>query len=246
MELQEQFDELTTNFNAMKDTHAAALADMIAENDRMKNHMNEAVAKEKLVKTEKRTLQEEFETFKTENDLGAEQTEKMNEIITQKLEKKQESFDLQFGEVNTKLADSENSYTVLKTRYDKERIGGALRKAAEKAGVLPDGIEDVISRAGNLFTINEEGGIESRDADGNIRKIGKKIASPDSFVDSLKDTASHLWPASKGSGAQGGSSPGTDDGVNPFAKDTINYTLQSQMIRNDPAKAERMKVAAAK
>jgi chromosome segregation ATPase len=244
MTLEEQLADLTKKFEKAEGKYTAQLTEMQEENNRMKNHMNDAVAKEKAVKLERNSLQDQFDTFKTENELGKEQNDKMNEIIAQKLEKKQEAFDTQFNEVNQQLTDSQKGFTALKSQYDNERISGAIRKAAETAGVIPGAIDDVIGRASGVFSINEEGSIESRDSDGNLRKIGKKIASPDAFIESLKDSAAHFWPASQGGGASGTKGNKTDSGANPWMKETRNFTKQAQMKRADPDKAARMEQAA--
>lgn len=243
MTLEEQVAKMQKDMEKMTTSHSAALTTMQEENDRMKGHMNAAVAKEKEVKAAKKLIEEQFETFKTEGELGKEQTEKMNELVAQKMEKVQETFDVTLNELNGQLSEAQGNFGKLKKQYDEERISGSLRKAAEKANVLPSAIDDVIHRANGVFSVSEDNKIESRDNDGNLRKIGKKIASPDSFVDSLRDTASHLWPPSGGSGAQGHSQAG-DDGVNPWAKATRNFTEQARMKRADPAKAERMANAA--
>lgn len=235
---------------ALIKTQNASIVSLGGEKDSMKSKMDQLLTETKTAKNDKRdfetkfaTLTTEFEEFRTNSSLDEDTKKKLNELVSQKVEKQQTKFDEQVAEMQSSLSDAQGKYGDLKSRYDNERIGGALRKAAESAGVIPSAIDDVVSRAFGIFSISEEGTLESRDSDGNLKKIGKKIASPDVFVESLKDSASHLWPVSKGSGANG-SSGGSNDGVNPFAKDTLNYTEQARLVRADPAKAERMRAAA--
>jgi len=236
---------------ALIQTQKASLDALGGEKDSMKAKMDQLLTETKTAKTDKRefetkfsTLTTEFEEFKTNSTLDAESKQKIDELVAQRVESAQSKFEENITTMQEQLDTSQGSYTKLKTQYDQERIGGALRKSAEAAGVIPSAIDDVISRAHGVFSVSEENAIESRDSDGNLRKIGKKIASPDVFVDSLKESAPHLWPASKGGGSQGAKGSGSDGGVNPFAKDTINYTAQALLKKSDPDKAARLQKAA--
>ena len=236
---------------ALIDKQKVNLEALGGEKDSMRAKMDQLLTETKTAKHDKRdfelkfsNLTSEFEEFKTSSSLDADTKQKVDELVSQRVEKLQTKFDAQTLEMQTSLTDAQSGYSKLKLQYDSERVNGALRQSAEKAGVLPTAIDDVISRATGVFSISEEGALESRDSDGNLRKIGKKIASPDVFVESLKDSAAHLWPQSKGSGANGSIS-GSNDGVNPFSKDTLNYTDQAKLMRSDPSKAERLKAAAA-
>lgn len=189
------------------------------------------------------TLQQQLEDLKDKNALGEENIKKVNELVASKVEAAQTRFDTQVTELNEQLTTSQTGFKTLQQKYDGERISGAVRKAAEKAGVIPGAIDDVIARARGMFAISEEGLVEARDQDGNLIKIGKKIASPDVFVEALKESAEHLWPDSKGTGAKG-SKGGGATGPNPFAKETFNLTEQALLVKSDPQKAERLRAQA--
>lgn len=190
------------------------------------------------------TLQQQLDDMKNKTALGDENMQKVNDLVAQKIEIKQAEFETALEELNGQLNESQQQYTGLQQKYNGERISSAVRSSAEKAGVIPSAIDDVIARANGVFSVSEEGNIESRDSDGNLMKAGKKVMSPDVFVETLKESAGHLWPSSTGTGAQGSSGDGSGGGVNPFAKETLNYTEQAKISRTNPEKAARLKAQA--
>ena len=242
MELEEAERELAalkTKLTARDDEITRVLSknnELLAETKQAKGARTE-------LKDSVSTLQQQLEDLKNENTLGEENIKKVNELVAGKVEAAQTKFDTQVNELSEQLTTSQTGFKALQQKYDGERISGAVRKAAEKAGVIPSAIDDVIARAHGMFTISEEGIVEARDQDGNLAKIGKKIASPDVFVEALKESAEHLWPGSKGTGAKG-SKGGNVTGTNPFAKETLNYTEQAKLRKVDPEKAERMRTQA--
>lgn len=65
------------------------------------------------------------------------------------------------------------------------------------------------------------------------------------LVDNDPDRKSLLKGSAAAGGGAGGGGGGSDfEGVNPWAKDTRNLTIQGQIIRKDPEKARRLAAAA--
>lgn len=222
---------------------ADELSRVLNKNEELLSETKQAKAERNELKESVSTLQQQLEDMKNNSLLGEENMQKVNDLVAQKLELRQAEFETKLEEAQNRYVQTETQFNELRQKYDNERISGALRQAAEKAGVIPSAIDDVIHRANGVFRVSEEGTIEARDRDGNLVKEGKKVMSPDVFVDSLKESAGHLWPQSQGVGAQGSNGSGTT-GPNPFAKDTINYTEQARLVKSDPQKAARLKAQA--
>ena len=232
---------------ASQDTALSALR---GEKDRMSVKMSDLLNETKEAKTARNgfkdqlaALTTEFGDFKNNASLGEENMQKVNDLVSSKMEAITAGFETTIDELTASLTEAQGSYGKLKGQYDGERISGAIRKSAEKAGVLPGAIDDVVLRSGGVFSVAENGSIEARDADGNLMKSGKKLMSPDVFVEGLKDTAAHFWPGSQASGANGAKGAAGSK-VNPFSKDTLSYTEQAKMMRSDPDLANRMKAEA--
>ena len=88
-----------------------------------------------------------------------------------------------------------------KSRYEVSIVDAEIRKLAIKEGVLPDAIDDVLSRGRAIFSYGEDGSVEARTSAGELLKIDDKLVTPISWVKTLPR---HYWPASEGAGATGG------------------------------------------
>lgn len=83
-----------------------------------------------------------------------------------------------------------------------------IRAAAAKAGVHTSAIDDALLRARNLFSLDDNGNPVQFDEDDEtvvLGKDGKTPFSPDEWLESMKETSPHWFPAgASGGGAQGG------------------------------------------
>ncbi|MCP3665735.1 MAG: hypothetical protein GY696_25110 [Gammaproteobacteria bacterium] len=218
------------------------------EIDRMRGHQTTLLEETKRAKAARgessdamaalMTKVEELENKNLVNDGNYE------ELLTRQTEKMKLEYEGKLGDTTAALEDFQNKFNALNTRYQTEKVNVAVRKAAEAANVLPSAIDDVIYRSNGVFSLGEDGSIEARDPEGNLRKIGKKQMTPDNFVESLKDAAPHFWPASQSAGASGAGGPAASSGPNPFSKDTVNYTEQAKLIKSDPERAEKLRAEA--
>ncbi len=135
---------------------------------------------------------------------------KTDEVVNRRTERMRGDYETRIKTAETKTSEAEENSASWEGRYANEKIGNELRRAAELAQVLPEAMDDVVSRGNGLFKINAEGGIEARDAAGQLlmSKDGKSVLGPKEFVESLKETTPHYWPGSRGAGA-GGSGSGS-------------------------------------
>jgi DNA repair exonuclease SbcCD ATPase subunit len=228
--------KLVTELSSEKASILSKNQELLSETKKAKKERNE-------LKDQFSDIKAQFDDLKNKSEHGDDVMEKVNELVGKKLESKQAEFESQIDDVTKKAEEFENKYNSVVQKYNGEKISLAVRTAAEKAGVLPTAIDDVVNRASGMFSISEDGKIESRDSEGNLRKVGKKVLDPNLFVENLKESATHFWPASESSGANGNSGGG-NSGSNPWLKDSINYTEQARITKENPQKAEKMKAAA--
>lgn len=91
-------------------------------------------------------------------------------------------------------------------KYQQRVLDNAIRAAATKAGLHANAVEDALLRGRQLFTLTEEGEAVQLDDTKHpkIGKDGKTPYSPIEWLEGMKDTAPHWFPAgSSGSGANG-------------------------------------------
>ena len=131
---------------------------------------------------------------------------KFDEVFAERTDQLKTKYEDAINEVNDKLKLSEENGVQLSQALDNTRIDSALRKAAIKAGILGDALDDVIVRGRGIFSVNRDGEVESRDSEGNMRKIDDKILTTSRWVETLPK---HYWPSSDSANI-GGSASGVD------------------------------------
>lgn len=90
-------------------------------------------------------------------------------------------------------------------------LDDSIRAAAAQAGLHKHAIDDALFRGRVMFTLDENGNAVQRDADGNvvIGKDGKTPFSPSEWLESMRESAPHWFPAgASGSGSNNGSKGG--------------------------------------
>ncbi|KXJ45884.1 hypothetical protein [Marinobacter sp. Hex_13] len=131
----------------------------------------------------------------------------------------------------------------LNSELSKELIDNRAMAAATKAGVIPESLDVVKMLAKSQWKL-EEGEPVLRDEKGEI-VTGKKgaLTFEEWATESLRETHSYLFPRPSGADLRGNN--GNQGGkTNPWKSDSMNLTEQARIIREDPAKAERMKAEA--
>ena len=86
------------------------------------------------------------------------------------------------------------------------RVEGELRQAASENGLLPTAIEDALTRALRIFTVDDEGALLAQDHAGStiFGKDGKASITPSEWLSDMRERAPHWYPAPVGAGATGG------------------------------------------
>lgn len=169
----------------------------------------------------------------------------IDEVVNKRTERTRLEAESKLAELQKQLESKDSAVTTWQQKYNESVANQQLRIAAEKAGVIPSAIDDVLARANGVFKVDDKGNLEARDSDGNLVTVGSKPLNPDLFVESLKNTAPHYWPVSQSGGANGGTGGGADI-KNPFLKGTKDYSVtdQAKLRRTDPELAVRLSAEA--
>lgn len=132
---------------------------------------------------------------------------KLDEVLARRTEKQraQHEKDLKAA------ADKATAAEARAAKFSQRVLDNHVRAAATKAGVHAGAVEDALFRARTMFTLNEDGNAVQMAADGTvvIGKDGKTPFSPAEWLESMKETAPHWFPANgSGGGAQNGKGGG--------------------------------------
>ena len=126
---------------------------------------------------------------------------KLDEVISRRTERLRTDLDKQVKAANER-ADKAEAFAA---KYSDKVLADSIRAAAIKAGALPEAAEDIILRARGTFKLSEDGEPVATDRAGEVvyGKDGKTPLSPLEWAESLRETASHLWPRAQGAGQTG-------------------------------------------
>jgi hypothetical protein len=126
----------------------------------------------------------------------------------------------------------------------KQQMAVALRDAGAKFGLRKEAAADLELRGHSILKL-VDGKLVAHDVSGT--PLYDSDANPmthDKWVEKLTKEAPHLFEASQGAGAAGGSANGYTGGPNPFAQKSFNLTEQAKIVKENPALAQRLKQAA--
>ncbi len=195
---------------AVKDAIAAAVE---AATTGLKNKNTELLGSLRNTKTELEGFKTQFEGLDIEAVKGLltkvgqdEETKliaegKLDEVITRRTERLRGDYDKQLAAEKSR-ADKAEAFAA---KYSDKVLADSIRAAAIKAGALPEAAEDIILRARGTFKLSEDGEAIATDRDGEViyGKDGKTPLSPLEWAESLRETATHLWPRAQGAGPTG-------------------------------------------
>jgi hypothetical protein len=91
-------------------------------------------------------------------------------------------------------------------KFEQRVLDNHIRQAATKAGLHQHAIEDALFRARSMFSLSEDGDAIQLGTDGApvLGKDGKTPFSPVEWLEGMKETAPHWFPASSSGGGAGG------------------------------------------
>lgn len=152
---------------------------------------------------------------------------KLDEVVTKRTERLRTDMEKQL-KAQQERADKAEAFA---KRFSDKVLADSIRAAALKAGALPEASEDIILRARGTFTLDENGEAVAVDPDGQViyGKDGKTPLNPLEWAESLRETATHLWPRAQGAGPTG------DNGGKATKKwGDLNETERAALARDNP------------
>ncbi|SEN65161.1 hypothetical protein [Halomonas caseinilytica] len=123
---------------------------------------------------------------------------KLDEVINQRTERMKAEYDRQLQEAQ-QTAEQAKSFA---DRFRGRVMSDEMRRVAEKTGMRPEAVEDAVHRASNLFEVNDEGAVVPKE-DAGYDSQGNKLTL-ESWVESLKEPAPHLFHQPEGLDLPGG------------------------------------------
>ncbi|KJK19061.1 hypothetical protein [Pseudomonas sp. 2(2015)] len=215
------FDPAAHGLN-LDETQAAALKEALGgkvqeyvdkEVSGLKSKNTELLGANRTFKSELETLKGQFDGLDIEAVKGLltkvgqdEETKliaegKLDEVINRRTERLRTDLDKQVKAANER-ADKAEAFAA---KYSDKVLADSIRAAAIKAGALPEAAEDIILRARGTFKLSEDGEPIATDRAGEVvyGKDGKTPLSPLEWAESLRETATHLWPRAQGAGQTG-------------------------------------------
>lgn len=127
---------------------------------------------------------------------------KIDEVISKRTEKLRLSLQQQVEEAN-KAVQAANGRA---DKFSQRVLDNHIRSAALKAGLHQHAIDDALFRARSMFSLTEDGEAVQLGSDGApiLGKDGKSPFTPVEWLESMKESAPHWFPAGAGGGGGGG------------------------------------------
>ncbi|MGE9550453.1 hypothetical protein ACQPT2_04340 [Erwinia amylovora] len=126
---------------------------------------------------------------------------KIDDVLNKRTERLRADVDKQIKVANDR-ADKAEAFA---GKFRDRVLGDVIRSAALKAGALAGATDDIFLRGRSTFTLNDDGEAVAVDGEGNpvLGKDGKTPLTPPEWIESLKETAPHLFTPAEGTGAGG-------------------------------------------
>jgi len=107
-------------------------------------------------------------------------------------------------EYENKIKQLAHDNSISKKQLETLLVDNKVREASTSGGVLSTAIDDVILRAKTLFSVEKGDVVAKKDGKMVYGKDGTTTLSINEWIQSLKDTAPHLFAQNQGAGASGG------------------------------------------
>jgi hypothetical protein len=155
---------------------------------------------------------------------------KIDEVVARRMEKSAKAAEKAVKDADARAAKKDEENAKLKQRALDERV----RAAATKAGLHANAVDDALFRARTIFTFNGDEVVQL-DTDGHpvMGKDGKTPFGPVEWLEGMKDTAPHWFPAgASGSGAAGGTKGGGSKTMKRSAFDALGAMERAQVVKD--------------
>ena len=174
-------------------------------------------------------LIEEVESLKTQvASAGKPDTAEIDKLLEARMLTKLGPLERQLVKAKADLEKEQGQTKTLNGFITTTKINDAVRKAADKAKVIPSAIQDILLRAKQSFDVIEIDGKERViTKEGGIGTAG---LDPDAWIDELTPNSPHLFPVNQGAGANGSGKGFGISGNNPWSAKHWNMTEQGKVF----------------
>jgi hypothetical protein len=159
-------------------------------------------------------MQKEAQELKDKKMISA---GKVDELVEEKVNKIR-------TEQVAEMKKIQETNVTLSTQLNAQVVGSAVKTAAIKAGIVGTAIDDVLTRSNSMWTV-KDGKPVAVNKDGAVIWV-EGTTEPltlDKWVESLKETAPHLFGDSKGTGAE---NPKYDPSTKTMNRQTFDAASQ--------------------
>lgn len=142
--------------------------------------------------------------FETDDEAKLIAAGKLDEVVAKRTEKLRVELQKQVD-----AARNETKAAIERSgKFSQRVLDNHIRAAATKAGLHAHAVEDALFRARNMFSLDDAGEAVQLDSEGRpvLGKDGKTPFTPVEWLESMKETAPHWFPASGSGGGAGGGS----------------------------------------
>lgn len=196
--------------------------------DGLVNNNKELLAEKKRLQEEYSGLQEKLKPlgdldqaaellrkFSDDEELKLFKDGKLDDLVKRKTDAMVKRHQQDIANWQKQVGEKEAREKHLMGMLSEATVDRALAEAAAKAGVLKSAIPDVLARGRGVFRLEEDANgfrVLPKDGDGQLifAADGKTPLTPEAWLETLKESASHFFPGSGGGGATGG--PGRNGG----------------------------------
>ena len=156
---------------------------------------------------------------------------KFEDVINSRTEQMRLDFERRNKTIQDELEDSKKISDELKSSFVQYKIEDSVVKAAAAEGVLPTAINDVIARSRGLFTLDDKTGeVLARDENNQPLTFEGDNMTPNVYMKSIKESAAHLWPASKGANLGGTTKPSDESLLKSAGGDVASYMAHRRKV----------------
>jgi hypothetical protein len=117
------------------------------------------------------------------------------------------------------IEESQQKAKTLEQKLQRQVVTEQVRQAAAKAELFHGAVEDALLHASNVFSLDENGNLIARNADGELEtgKDGKTLTIGE-WLESMRESRPHWWPAQSGMGTKAGGNNGTQRGPKSYSE----------------------------
>lgn len=163
---------------------------------------------------------------------------KLDELVGARIASKLAPIERERDQLKVKNTELMTENEGFKTQNRTRSIHDAVRTAARSTKILASAEDDALMYAERMFEVQADGIVVTKDNIGITPGL-----TPELWLKDMSEKKPHWWGPSQGGGARNGGGSGNIV-ENPFSHEHWNMTKQGEMVKADPAKADRYAKAA--